>query len=77
MKPIALDAAGGDAMPQAAVGGGARRRRAGIPVVLSATKPPSAPNWALKALTCPSTTRPTPSAWKTTPPTCAAAGSRR
>lgn len=34
MKPIALDAMGGDAMPQAAVGGAKAAAAAGIPVVL-------------------------------------------
>ena len=34
MKPIALDAMGGDAMPEAAVDGALRAAEAGIPVVL-------------------------------------------
>lgn len=34
MKPIALDAMGGDAMPQAAVAGAVRAMAAGIPVIL-------------------------------------------
>jgi glycerol-3-phosphate acyltransferase PlsX len=39
MKPIALDAMGGDAMPQAAVAGAKRAASAGIPVVLVGDEP--------------------------------------